>query len=166
MEMQTPAVRKEIMTLPIWCVVVAVVQFLSIPLAFYYFSEIWSPDSEAPWLFKVLVTFFPGTILAFLSLMVGYVNKDAGRRGMSRTMWTLIVIFVPNAIGFILYFLMRNPIRNRCPKCGTMTDPRVNYCPNCRHAFTLTCTQCNAVIKSADKFCANCGLTLGQAGQA
>jgi hypothetical protein len=39
------------------------------------------------------------------------------------------VIFVPNAIGFILYFLMRDPLRVNCPKCGAVIDPKSNLLP-------------------------------------
>lgn len=158
----TGVIRKEMSMLPAWAIVVAVVEFLSVPFVFYFFSELWSEESGAPRFFQVLVTFFPGTILAFLTLMAGYVNRDAGRRGMSRTAWTLAVIFVPNAIGFILYFLMRNPILTYCPKCGAAAERRANFCPNCRHSLHPTCPQCSSAIRSSDKFCANCGLTLGQ----
>jgi hypothetical protein len=149
--------------LPLWAVVNAVVVFVLVPFIFYYFSGLWSEDFDGPRFFQLVVTFFPGTILAFLTLMVGYVNRDAGRRGMSRTVWTLVVIFVPNAIGFILYFLMRNPIVTYCPKCGAAADQRANFCPNCRHSLRPTCPQCSSSVQASDKFCANCGLTLGQA---
>ena len=92
--------------------------------------------------------------------MIGYVNVDAGRRGMSRTIWTLIVTFVPNAIGFILYFLLRNPIRVNCPRCATEVDPRTNFCPSCGLGFHPTCPNCKTPIRSGDKFCATCGATL------
>jgi hypothetical protein len=152
-------VRREIMAIPVWAVVIAAIVLVAIPVCIYAFSDLWS-QADAPPFLRIIVTFFPGTILAFLTLMVGYVNKDAGRRGMSRTLWTLVVIFVPNAIGFILYFLLRNPIRTSCPKCGAVVDPRANYCPSCRHSFHPTCPQCKAAVQPADKFCANCGSQL------
>jgi hypothetical protein len=159
----TGAIWREMSMLPAWSIVVAVVEFLAIPFVFFYFSGLWSEDSDAPRFFQILVTFLPGTLFAFLTLTVGYVNRDAGRRGMSRTIWTLIVILVPNAIGFILYFLMRDPIVTHCPKCGAAADQRANFCPNCRHSLQTTCPQCSSVVRSSDKFCANCGLTLGPA---
>jgi hypothetical protein len=145
------------MTLPVWSIVLAVIVFFTIPVCFYFFSELWEPQWGGPMFLRILVTFLPGFILAFLTLMVGYVNKDAGRRGMSRTLWTLIAIFVPNGIGFILYFLLRNPIRANCPNCGAAIVPRANYCPNCRYSIHPTCTQCKAAVQLSDKFCANCG---------
>jgi hypothetical protein len=155
--------RKEVSLVPLWAIVLAVVEFVSIPFVFYYYSGLWAEDSGAPRFFQILVTFLPGTIFAFFSLLMGYVNRDAGRRGMSRTLWTLVVLLVPNAIGFILYFLMRSPIVTHCPKCGAAADQRANFCPNCRHSLHPTCPQCSSSVRASDKFCANCGLTLGQA---
>jgi len=155
--------RKEIVSIPAWAFVVAAIVFIAVPFVFFRFSGVWSPDSGAPRLFQIVLTFLPGTILAFLALMVGYVNKDAGQRGMNRTLWTLIVIFIPNAIGFILYFLLRNPIRVECPKCGTVVDPRVNFCPSCRYSFHPTCPQCRSTVRRGDTFCANCGTQIDSA---
>ena len=152
-----PGLKNEIRLVPGWAYAVAVVLFFAIPFAFYRFSGLWSPESDAPYLFRVLVSFFPGTMLSFLTLMVGYVNRDAGRRRMSRTLWTILVIVIPNAIGFILYFLLRTPVRVECPKCATVLDPRVNFCPNCRYSFHPTCGQCRSTVKPEDTFCANCG---------
>jgi len=154
--------RKEILSIPGWAYVVAAIVFIGVPFVFFGFSNVWSRDFDGPRLFQIVVTFLPGTILAFLALMVGYVNKDAGQRGMSRTLWTLLVIIIPNAIGFILYFLMRNPIRVECPKCGIVVDPQVNFCPGCRYSFHPTCPQCRSTVRRGDTFCANCGTQIDQ----
>ena len=53
--------------------------------------------------------------------MIAYVNRDAKRRGMSSALWTFLVIVLTPAyfaIGFILYFLMRQPLPYACPQCG------------------------------------------------
>jgi hypothetical protein len=154
------ALRTELGIIPGWAYVVAVLVFLAVPVLFFGF--VW-PSAEAggapPW-FRVVIPFMPATFLAVLALMIGYVNRDAGRRGTNRTVWTLVVIFVPNAIGFILYFLMRSPLRTVCPKCGTRIDPKSNYCPSCRYNFHPTCPQCKSAVQTADTFCANCGAPL------
>jgi hypothetical protein len=151
-------VAEEIHMIPVWAYVSAALVFVLVPILFFGF--VWSRGIEGPTLFQLFITFFPGTMLAFLTLMVGYVNRDAGRRGMSRTLWTLIVIFVPNAIGFILYFLMRTPIRTQCPKCNTTVAIRDNYCPACGYSFHPTCPHCRSSIRPADTFCSNCGMKL------
>jgi len=156
------SIKSEILVIPGWAYLVAVIVFLLVPICFFMLSDVWAPNSGFPLPFKILLTFFPGILLAFLALMVGYVNKDAGQRGMSRTLWTLLVIFIPNAIGFILYFFLRNPLQTECPKCGTVVDQRVNFCPSCRYSFHQTCPKCSSAVRPGDTFCANCGDTIPQ----
>jgi RNA polymerase subunit RPABC4/transcription elongation factor Spt4 len=158
----TRPIKTEIMVIPEWAYVVALIVFVVFPICFFFLSSVWSPGSDVPLPFRILLTFFPGTVLAFLALMVGYVNKDAGLRGMNRKLWTLLVIFIPNAIGFILYFLLRSPLQIECPKCGTVVDSRVNFCPACRYSFHQTCPHCRAMVRPGDTFCANCGDTIPQ----
>ena len=157
-----PTIQGEISIIPGWAYILAALIFLLIPICFYLVTRF--PDRPFR-LFPAVFGFIPGTFLAFLTLMMGYVNRDAGRRGMSRTLWTLVVILVPNAIGFILYFLMRNPIRTQCPQCGTVVDPRVNYCPQCRHSFNPTCPNCKSAVRPTDTFCANCGTQMEPGGK-
>ncbi len=153
--------KQEFHIIPVWAFVVAALVFLLIPGLFFGFVWPSEPNPEAP-ILRFLIPFVPATLLAFLVMMIGYVNRDAGRRGMSRTLWTLIVIFVPNAIGFILYFLLRNPITTNCPKCGAAVElPRVNYCPQCRYSFHPTCGHCQSPVRPGDVFCATCGAQLG-----
>ena len=59
----------------------------------------------------------PLTLLVYV-LLIGYVNADARRRGMRYVMWTLLAIFLPNSVGVILYFVLRDPMPLRCGKCG------------------------------------------------
>ena len=151
----TTTLKREMSLIPAWAMVVAVIVFVGI-IAIFWTVVAHNRPSE-PLRFIAII---PATFLAFLALMIGYVNRDAGRRGMSRTLWTLIVIFVPNAIGFIIYFLLRDPIRTNCPKCGTWVGPNVNYCPSCRYSFNPTCPQCKTAVRPGDTFCANCGVQL------
>lgn len=150
------AFRRELGIIPGWAYVVAAIVFVVILFCFVVFVFGGKPVAPAP-LFRVLIALIPSTVLACIVLMVGYVNRDAGRRGMSRTVWTLIVIFVPNALGFILYFLLRSPIRTQCAQCGTIVDARANFCPNCRYSFHPTCPNCKAAVRPTEKFCSNCG---------
>ena len=153
--------KAEFKVIPTWALVLAAVVFICMPVIFFLF--VWRNTFEQPPApIQVVVSVLPGLIMAFLVLMIGYVNQDAGRRGMSRTLWTLLVIFIPNAIGFILYFLLRSPIRMQCPKCDAVVDPRINYCPRCRYSFHPTCPQCRSAVKPGDTFCANCGAQIDQ----
>src|SRR5271156_976900 len=67
---------------------------------------------------KLLLIFGPGLMLAIYVLLIGYVNGDAKRRGMRYVMWTLLAILIPNAIGVILYFILRDPPLKPCPRCA------------------------------------------------
>ena len=159
---ERPGLRAEISLVPVWAWILAAIVFIGIPICFFGF--VWRlSESAPPAVMQAIIGVLPGTFLAFLVLMIGYVNRDAGRRGMSRTLWTLIVTFVPNAIGFILYFLLRSPLRTVCPKCGTVVDLRSNFCPHCRYSFHPTCPQCKGHVRPGDTFCATCGAQLDQA---
>ena len=81
--------RREIAIIPVWAFVLAALIFVCVQVVF--FAIMWTHTGLIP---RILIPLLPGTILAFLVLMVGYVNRDAGRRGMSRTLWTLLVIFL------------------------------------------------------------------------
>ncbi|RPI21458.1 MAG: hypothetical protein EHM61_24720 [Acidobacteria bacterium] len=157
MEREKFEIGREIKVVPAWAVVTAILLFAGIQFAF--FRWLWPAEQHPPPL--ALQVFFPvmvGSILAFLALLIGYVNRDAGRRGMNRTLWTLLVIFIPNAIGFIIYFLVRRPLRLQCPQCKAVVDPQVNFCPSCRFSFRQTCPQCKAAVDPGDRFCPKCGL--------
>src|SRR5260370_4870287 len=98
-------------------------------------------------------------IAPFLFLF-GYVNRDAKRRGMNSTLWTLLVILLFPAyfaIGFIIYFLMREPLPYPCPPCGNTVGARFNFCPNCKCNLYPSCPQCKHEVVESDKFCPYCG---------
>ncbi|HXK61581.1 MAG TPA: zinc ribbon domain-containing protein [Acidobacteriota bacterium] len=150
---------REIRVVPRWSIIVALLLFVGTQFVFFRF--LWPSEQNPPPLaLQIAFTTLAASALAFLVLMVGYVNRDAGRRGMSRTLWTLLVIFIPNAIGFIIYFLVRNPLRVQCPQCGAVIEPSVNFCPSCRFALRPTCPQCKSAINPGDRFCPKCGREL------
>jgi double zinc ribbon protein len=98
--------------------------------------------------------------LAILIFMVGYVNQDAKRRGMNNTLWTLLVLILMPAwvfLGFIIYFLMREPMPYPCPQCGNSVGARFNFCPNCKCNLHPSCSNCKREIAETDKFCPYCG---------
>ncbi len=102
-----------------------------------------------------------GTALACYILLIGYVNRDAGRRGMSRLAWTLLAIFIPNALGIVLYFVLRKPRIATCPQCGAPLEPGFGYCPGCRYRLNPVCPKCQRTVHAGDKFCPYCGSDLG-----
>jgi hypothetical protein len=101
---------------------------------------------------------------AFFIFLAGYVNRDARRRGMSSGLWTfLVVALFPAyfAVGFVIYFLMREPLPYNCPQCGATVGARFNYCSNCKCNLHPSCPQCKREVVETDKYCPYCGQELG-----
>ena len=99
-------------------------------------------------------------VIAPFLFLFGYVNRDAKRRNMNSTLWTLLVIVLFPAylaVGFIIYFLMREPLPYPCPQCGNSVGARFNFCPNCKCNLFPSCPQCKREVAESDKFCPNCG---------
>lgn len=72
-----------------------------------------------------------GTFVAFWLLCVGYVYADARRRTMPAVLWALIAIFVPNLLGFLLYFAIRRPLGSSCSNCGQLIAAEQRFCSWC-----------------------------------
>ncbi len=98
-----------------------------------------------------------GLVVAFLLFLLGYVNRDAKRRGMNSTLWTLLVIFVPYFIGLIVYFLLREPLPFQCPQCGATVSAHFNFCPSCKFNLRPNCPQCKQEVRGEDRYCPHCG---------
>jgi RNA polymerase subunit RPABC4/transcription elongation factor Spt4 len=109
---------------------------------------------------KLAVSILPGIPLFALALLIGYVHIDAKRRGMRYIMWTLLAIFIPNAIGIILYFILRDPLLVHCSRCGAAVRPGFAFCPNCGAALKPSCPQCRRPVEPGWSHCPNCGASL------
>lgn len=99
--------------------------------------------------------------------LVGYVYGDAKRRRMRYVMWTLLAIFIPNAIGMILYFILRDPLWKPCPGCGSLANTGLPFCPHCGSSLQPTCPNCGKPIEPSWANCGHCGqrLPVAQATQ-
>jgi RNA polymerase subunit RPABC4/transcription elongation factor Spt4 len=118
-------------------------------------------DRHAPVLaVRCLLALMMGAVLACYVILIGYVNKDAERRGMSRFLWTLIAIFVPNGLGVVLYFVLRKPRIAHCPQCDAIVEPGFSFCPRCRTRLQPICPHCQHSVNPGDKFCPYCGEAL------
>ena len=101
--------------------------------------------------------------LSIYFCLIAYVNRDAKRRGMSSGLWTFLVIVLSPAyfaVGFIVYFLMREPLPYNCPQCSATVGARFNYCPNCKCNLRPSCPQCKREVGEVDKFCPYCAQEL------
>jgi len=80
---------------------------------------------------------FVGCLFAGLVLALGYVYGDARRRNMPAALWTLIAFFVPNLLGFLLYFVLRKPLASPCPQCSQPFPMDQRFCSWCGYQRPL-----------------------------
>ena len=107
---------REIKIVPPWVAVLAGIAFVAVQIPFHFILSGHHPDLPA-WA-RTPIGLIGGIVIAAYILLLGYVNRDAKRRGMSPTLWTLVALFIPNALGFLLYFVLRQPTRQLCPNCS------------------------------------------------
>ncbi|HUI73993.1 MAG TPA: zinc-ribbon domain-containing protein [Candidatus Acidoferrum sp.] len=107
-------------------------------------------------------------VLSSFFFLLGYVYRDAKRRGMNPPLWTLVCLLLAwpfFAIGFIIYFLVREPLPYPCPRCGNLVGPRFNFCSNCKCNLHPSCPNCNREIAETDKFCPYCAQELSTSAE-
>jgi len=109
---------------------------------------------------------WPGLLLFVFVLLVGYINADARRRGMRYVMWTLLALFIPNSIGIILYFILRDPLLVPCGKCGAPARTGFAFCPQCGAALSAACPACKRPAEPSWQRCPYCGTGLKPASPA
>ena len=151
----------ELRIIPAWAWVLAASGLVWIPIVF---TVVQAHDPKPPFWGRVLLGILCAIFGGCYFLLLGYVNRDAGRRGMRRVVWTLLAIFVPNGLGIILYFLLRQPLPASCPHCSAKVESDYGYCPKCGKNLSLHCTRCQHAIHADDVYCPYCGNPLATAG--
>jgi len=116
-------------------------------------------DAPPAWFLAVLALVL-GLVLGCAVLLIGYINRDAKRRGMSPVLWTIVAIIIPNALGIILYFILRQPLCKACPQCGNAVEAGFNFCPRCNYKLSPSCPQCQRLVGVNDVYCPYCGTSL------
>jgi RNA polymerase subunit RPABC4/transcription elongation factor Spt4 len=170
--------RNELRIIPKWLVwtciilyIVALIAGISINLGNRHFGQPMFPgdNSLAPFLSCLALS---GVITAMalgftvVFFMLGYVYRDAKRRGMNAGLWTLLVLILSPAyllIGLIIYLLVREPLPYTCPQCSTTVNARYNFCPNCKYNLHPACPACQREVADDDKFCPYCATELTHA---
>ena len=151
----------EMKVIPLAARVIAVVLYLVCAAATWrYFIPHDEGFSHWPGWFLVFISGIMPLFLAVFVLLVGYVNGDARRRGMRYVMWTLLAIFIPNAIGIILYFILRDPLLRSCTNCGTSVSSGFAFCSKCGTALAQACPECRAAVQPEWSHCTKCGARL------
>jgi hypothetical protein len=147
--------KDEIRIVRPWVRFLAVLLFLLVPVLFVVVIGM---DRHAPPLaLRAFMGAVAGIMLGCYVILLGYINQDAGRRSMSRMLWTLIAIFVPNGLGIVLYFVLRKPRTANCPQCDAKIEPGFSFCPRCCNRLQPVCPHCQRSINPGDKFCPYCG---------
>jgi len=72
-----------------------------------------------------------GLLCATWLLGLGFVYADARRRAMRPVLWVLVCILFPHLLGFLLYFVMRQPLASPCGHCGQLIPPGQRFCSWC-----------------------------------
>lgn len=148
----------EIRIISPWAYVFVALGYLMALAAVVYATLSGSPPF--PLVAMVPLAILGGTAIGCCILLIAYINQDAGRRGMSRLAWTLLAIFVPNALGIVLYFVLRKPRVATCPQCATAMQPGFNFCPRCSYKLSPSCPQCQRVVGVGDVYCPYCATAL------
>ena len=167
--------RDELRIIPKWLIVMVIALFVIAQVAFLIANlgahalsspegQVW-PFPNNPPLSAVSVAGIVTAAsipLASLLLGFGYVNRDAKRRGMNSALWTILVVVLSQslALGFLIYFIMREPLPYNCPQCGGTVGARFNFCPNCKCNLQPTCPQCKREVGELDKYCPYCACEL------
>jgi hypothetical protein len=110
------------------------------------------------------------TLIALLifayGFLVSYIYGDAKRRGMRYRLWAVVAAVVPNALGFIAYFLLREPLLRTCGACGAAARRDFAFCPQCGGPMAHACRECRRALDAAWTHCAHCGAKIGAASPA
>ena len=144
--------------------VIALVAALIVPVATLCFILLVSlnPNHRSiGWVpFAALAGFAVMLMVSVYVLLVGYIVGDSRRRGMRPLLWALLAIFIPNAIGIILYFILRDPLLQHCTKCGAAAQASFTFCAVCGEALSKTCPGCRGTVQPGWSHCARCGASL------
>jgi RNA polymerase subunit RPABC4/transcription elongation factor Spt4 len=124
-----------------------------------FFFAIPSDNHMRDWQLWQKLLFCGGIYLFVVAwiLLIGYVYADAKRRGMRYVMWTWLAALIPDAIGVILYFILRDALPRPCHGCGTVVKAGYTFCPHCGAAMQPTCPQCGKGVEGTWSNCPHCG---------
>jgi RNA polymerase subunit RPABC4/transcription elongation factor Spt4 len=154
--------RQELKVIPGTARFIAVFVYIALATACALFVA-FSHDqglANTPQVGKLLMIVGVGIVPAIWVLLIGYVHADAKRRGMRYVMWTLLAILIPDAIGIIIYFILRDPLMKPCPGCSQVLKSGYTFCPYCGTSLLPTCPNCGRSVELGWANCPSCGTKL------
>jgi len=114
-------------------------------------------NHEFPLAARIALATLLALFIFLYGFLVSYVYGDAKRRGMRQVLWALVAALVPNALGFIAYFLLREPLLRPCGTCGATVRRDFAFCPECGSPLRQVCPACRRPVETAWSHCAHCG---------
>lgn len=148
--------------IPVWSMVLAGVAFVLVEYYFWFVLPKYRHHGPGPLGLDIYFNLSWGILVALYFLLVGYVSKDAPRRGMSTRFWMLVCVVLPGGIGAVLYVLLRQPLLTTCPACGSMAQSDYHFCPQCAYQLMASCGKCYRSVRTTDQYCTRCGHGLAE----
>jgi hypothetical protein len=146
--------------IPIWAYVLAGCFFIGIQALIHMVLVPMDPRPK-PRAYTIVWGVLFGMFMAFYMLMIGFVTRDSKRRGMNPIVWTLILVsLLPSGVGFIVYFLLREPVAMKCPHCSAAIGVDQNFCTQCSFQLKPICNSCRRALADDDVYCAQCGTSV------
>ena len=139
---------------------VAVLVWIAVTLLLGALFTFVAKPGDPPLAVRLIMMLFVPLPLTAWALVIAYINADARRRGMPYILWTLLAIFVPSALGVVLYFILREPLLVSCPSCGHNLRGSYVFCPFCGAGVGRTCAGCRRQVEAGWAVCAYCGQRL------
>ena len=160
---ESAGVAGELRLIPLWSVALAVIAFTLVE----YLMWVTVPahrhhPPNLPFAFRFYINISLGAVAGLYMLMVGYISRDAPRRGMSTPMWMIVCVVVPSGIGAVLYFLLRLPVLALCPSCHARVESDYHFCPQCAYQVAPCCGKCHRTARVTDLYCVYCGHDLAE----
>jgi len=161
MNSQKSTFRQELGIISPIAVGIAIASFVGIQILFGCLAH--AQYNMPPFPAWLILSLLFGLFAVACVLLIGYINADAGRRGMGPVLWTFLAILVPNGLGILAYFLVRKPKTYPCPGCGIQVSPDFRFCAKCGFALAPVCAHCGRAIQHDFVCCPYCGKTVGGA---
>lgn len=111
----------------------------------------------------VILLMFLFVVLSIVTtILIGvWIYKDAKKRDMDATLWTLLAILIPSYIGVIVYFASRDKEKLYvCPRCGGKVKKDYAVCPTCSLPLKRQCQQCGLPCETTWHNCPRCSSQL------
>ena len=160
---ETSGFSGELRLIPLWSVALAVVAFTLMEYVMWIVVAAHRRHPpNLPFSFRLYFNISIGALAALYMLMIGYISRDAPRRGMATSLWMIVCVVIPSGIGAVLYFLLRQPVLSLCPACGCRIASDYHFCPQCAYQVAPCCGNCHRTARITDLYCVHCGHHLAE----